>query len=64
MSCDGTTSSWKSIVSIIRTSPAGRIATSCSFERSTTRAIATLLACFIAPRRSPYAFVAPLSGTR
>src|ERR687883_67732 len=36
----GTISSAKTIVSIISTSPgAGRIATSCSFERSTTRAI-------------------------
>ena len=66
MSSDGTTSSWKSIVSIIRTSPSpdGRIATSCSLERSTTRAMATLLASFIAPSSSAYAFEAPLSGTR
>ena len=52
MSSDGTTSSWKSIVSIIRTSFEGRIATSCSLERSTTRAMATLLASFIASSSS------------
>jgi hypothetical protein len=50
----GTTSSWKIIVSIIRRSPgAGRMATSCSFERSTTRAIATLPDASIALSSSP-----------
>ena len=49
-----TTSSAKIIVSIISTSPgAGRIATSCSLERSTTRAIATLPASRIASSSSP-----------
>jgi hypothetical protein len=62
-SCE-TTSSWKIIVSIIRMLFEGRIATSCSFERSTTFAIATLPARSIAPSSSPYAFAAPLSGTR
>ena len=50
----GTTSSWKIIVSIVSTSPSpGRIATSCSLERSTTRAIATLPDSRIASSSSP-----------
>ena len=49
----GTTSSWKIIVSIISSSPAGRIATSCSLERMTTRAIATLADASMAFSSSP-----------
>jgi hypothetical protein len=49
----GTTSSWKIIVSIISRSPAGRMATSASFERMTTRAIATLPEASIAFSSSP-----------
>jgi hypothetical protein len=62
----GTTSSAKIIVSIISTVPsrAGRIATSCSLERRTTRAIATLLDSCMALSSRPYALAAPLSGTR
>ena len=48
----GTTSSWKSMVDIVSTSPAGRIATRLSFERITTLATATLPACSIASSSS------------
>ena len=48
----GTTSSWKSMVDIVSTSPAGRIATRLSLERITTLAIATLPDCSIASSRS------------
>ena len=44
----GTTSSANSIVSIVSTPLCGRIATRLSLLRSTTRAIATLLASSIA----------------
>src|SRR4051794_28187393 len=48
----GTTSSPKSIVSMVRTSPSGRIATRFSLERITTRAIATLPDSFMASSSS------------
>ena len=53
MSSEGTTSSWKTIVSIISASPEGRTATSCSFDRITTRAIATFSDSSIACSSSP-----------
>jgi hypothetical protein len=59
-----TTSSANSIVSIVSTSPVGRIATRLSFWRMTTLAIATLPASSIAVTSSLYAFAAPLSGSR
>ena len=48
----GRTSSANSIVAIPSASPIGRIATSCSFERITTRAIATLFVSRIASSSS------------
>ena len=59
-----TSSSANSIVSMVSTSPAGRIAVRYSLERSTTRAIATLLVSRSASSSSLYALAAPVSGTR
>ena len=47
-----TTSSAKSIVLMLSTSPIGRIATSCSLERMTTFAMATLPVSSIASSSS------------
>ena len=60
----GSTSSAKIIVAIPSASPIGRSATSCSLERITTRAIATLPVSAIASSSSRYGFAPPGPGAR
>ena len=60
----GTISSAKRIVDMVSVSPSGRTAARYSFERSTTRPMATLFSLVIAECSSAYGLTPVLSGTR